>query len=61
MHSNPIPHRRHSAELKAKALTACNEPGASIAANIGYGRPGATAAEIEAAARKAQAHEFILG
>ncbi len=32
----------------------------SIAANIGYGRPGATAAEIEAAARKAQAHEFIL-
>jgi ATP-binding cassette subfamily B multidrug efflux pump len=33
----------------------------SIAANIGYGRPGATRAEIEAAARKAQAHEFILG
>ncbi|MBK6865185.1 MAG: ABC transporter ATP-binding protein [Ideonella sp.] len=33
----------------------------SIAANIGYGRPGATAAQIEAAARKAQAHEFILG
>jgi ATP-binding cassette subfamily B multidrug efflux pump len=33
----------------------------SIAANIGYGRPGAAAAEIEAAARKAQAHEFILG
>ena len=32
----------------------------SIAANIGYGRPGATAAEIEAAARRAQAHEFIL-
>ncbi|MDP3317110.1 MAG: ATP-binding cassette domain-containing protein, partial [Devosia sp.] len=32
----------------------------SIAANIGYGRPGATQAEIEAAARKAQAHEFIL-
>ncbi|NKI94561.1 ABC transporter ATP-binding protein [Rhizobacter sp. SG703] len=31
----------------------------SIAANIGYGRPGATAAEIEAAARKAQAHAFI--
>ncbi len=31
----------------------------SIAANIGYGRPGASAAEIEAAARKAQAHEFI--
>jgi ATP-binding cassette subfamily B multidrug efflux pump len=32
----------------------------SIAANIGYGRPGATSAEIEAAARKAQAHDFIL-
>ncbi len=32
----------------------------SIAANIGYGRPGASALEIEAAARKAQAHEFIL-
>ena len=32
----------------------------SIAANIGYGRPGATLAEIEAAAHKAQAHEFIL-
>jgi ATP-binding cassette subfamily B multidrug efflux pump len=33
----------------------------SISANIGYGRPGATQEEIEAAARKAQAHEFILG
>jgi len=32
----------------------------SIAANIGYSRPGATQAEIEAAARRAQAHEFIL-
>ena len=31
----------------------------SIASNIGYGRPGATAPEIEAAARKAQAHGFI--
>ena len=31
----------------------------SIAGNIGYGRPGATAAEIEAAASKAQAHDFI--
>jgi ATP-binding cassette subfamily B multidrug efflux pump len=31
----------------------------SIAANIGYGRPDATAAEVEAAARKAQAHAFI--
>jgi ATP-binding cassette subfamily B multidrug efflux pump len=33
----------------------------SIAANIRYGRPGATDAEVEAAARKAQAHEFVLG
>ena len=32
----------------------------SIAANIGYGHPDASAAEIEAAARKAQAHDFIL-
>ena len=33
----------------------------SIAANIGYGRTGATRQQIEAAARKSQAHEFILG
>jgi ATP-binding cassette subfamily B multidrug efflux pump len=32
----------------------------SIAANIGYGRPGASMDEIVAAAKKAQAHEFIL-
>jgi ATP-binding cassette subfamily B multidrug efflux pump len=32
----------------------------SIAANIGYGRPGASAGEIEAAARKAHAHDFIV-
>ena len=32
MHSNAVPRRRHSAELKAKVLSACNEPGASIAA-----------------------------
>ena len=31
----------------------------SIAANISYGRPGATRAEVEAAARMANAHEFI--
>jgi ATP-binding cassette subfamily B protein len=29
--------------------------------NIGYGRPGASQAEIEAAARAAEAHDFILG
>ena len=32
MHSNAVPRRRHSAELKAKVLSACNAPGASIAA-----------------------------
>ena len=32
----------------------------SIAANIGYGRTGATMEQIVAAARKAQAHDFIL-
>jgi transposase len=32
MHSNPVPRRRHGAELKAMVLAACNEPGASIAA-----------------------------
>jgi ATP-binding cassette subfamily B multidrug efflux pump len=31
----------------------------SIAGNIAYGRPGSSAADIELAARKAQAHEFI--
>ncbi len=33
----------------------------SIEANIGYGRPGATHEMVEAAAQRAQAHEFILG
>src|SRR2546427_240766 len=33
----------------------------SIAGNIRYGRPSASDAQIEAAARKAQAHEFIVG
>jgi ABC-type multidrug transport system fused ATPase/permease subunit len=31
----------------------------TIAANVAYGRPGVTIGEIEAAARLAQAHEFI--
>jgi len=31
MHSKSAPRRRHSAELKANVLAACNEPGASIA------------------------------
>jgi ATP-binding cassette subfamily B multidrug efflux pump len=33
----------------------------SIAANIRYGRPNASDAQVEAAARKAHAHEFIVG
>jgi ATP-binding cassette subfamily B multidrug efflux pump len=33
----------------------------SITQNIRYGRPGASDAEVEAAARKAHAHEFIMG
>src|SRR5581483_7823662 len=33
----------------------------SIADNIGYGRPGASQAEIVAAAERAHAHEFIMG
>jgi ATP-binding cassette subfamily B protein len=32
----------------------------SIADNIAYGRPGASPAQIEAAAREAQAHDFIM-
>jgi subfamily B ATP-binding cassette protein MsbA len=31
----------------------------TVSANIAYGRPGATAGEIEAAARAAHAHEFV--
>ncbi len=33
---------------------------ASVAENIAYGRPGADLADVEAAARRAQAHEFVL-
>ena len=33
----------------------------SIAANIRYGHPAATGEQVQAAARKAQAHEFIVG
>ena len=34
--------------------------GGSIADNIAYGRPGAAQAQIEAAARQANAHDFIM-
>jgi ATP-binding cassette, subfamily B, bacterial MsbA len=33
----------------------------TVAANIAYGKPGATQAEIETAARRAHAHEFVVG
>jgi subfamily B ATP-binding cassette protein MsbA len=33
----------------------------TVAANIAYGKPGASPAEIESAARSARAHEFIAG
>jgi ATP-binding cassette subfamily B protein len=33
----------------------------SVAENLRYGRPGATQAEIETAARRANAHDFIMG
>ena len=33
----------------------------SVRANIAYGTPGATTAEIEAAARAANAHDFVVG
>jgi transposase len=32
MHPNSAPRRRHDAEIKARVLAACNEPGASISA-----------------------------
>lgn len=32
MHSKPASRRRHSAEVKARVLAACDEPGASVAA-----------------------------
>jgi ABC-type multidrug transport system fused ATPase/permease subunit len=35
--------------------------GGTIAENIAYGKPGATQAEIEGTARRANAHEFITG
>lgn len=35
--------------------------GGTVAENIAYGRPGASVAEIEMAARQANAHDFILG
>ncbi|MEX1308963.1 MAG: ATP-binding cassette domain-containing protein, partial [Candidatus Sulfomarinibacteraceae bacterium] len=50
--------------LRTRIGTVAQEPvlfSTSIAANIRYGRPEATDEEVEAAARAAHAHEFILG
>jgi ATP-binding cassette subfamily B protein len=48
--------------LRSRLGMVAQEPvlfGTSIAENIRYGRPGATDAEVEAAARAAHAHEFV--
>jgi ATP-binding cassette subfamily B protein len=50
--------------LRTRIGTVAQEPvlfSTSIAANIRYGRPDATDDELEAAARAAHAHDFILG
>jgi ABC-type multidrug transport system fused ATPase/permease subunit len=47
--------RQHMAMVPQEVLLF----GGSIADNIAYGKPGATRAEIERAARQAHAHEFI--
>jgi ATP-binding cassette subfamily B protein len=49
--------RQHSAVVPQDVLLF----GGSIGENIAYGRPGATPAEVEAAARQANAHDFIAG
>lgn len=50
------------ADLRAQVAMVSQDPylfGASVADNIGLGRPGATQADIEEAARRAYAHDFI--
>jgi ABC transporter fused permease/ATP-binding protein len=52
------------AELRKSLALVAQEPvlwAGSIRDNIAYGRDGATTAEIEAAARDANAHDFIVG
>ena len=51
------------ADLRAQFAIVLQEPvlfRTSIAENIAYGRPGASMAEIEAAARAAAAHDFVM-
>jgi ATP-binding cassette subfamily B protein/subfamily B ATP-binding cassette protein MsbA len=51
------------ASLRAQVALVLQEPmllPLSVAENLAYGRPGATASTIEAAARAAHAHEFIV-
>ena len=51
------------AELRGAVGLVPQEPAlfsGSVGENIAYGRPGATQAEIEAAARAAHAHEFVV-
>ena len=64
----PRHHRRHDVRdlqlksLRSQVAVVLQEPflfPMSIAENIAYGRPEASRAEIEAAARAANAHEFI--
>ena len=50
-------------DVRAAVAVVSDDPflfSASVAENIAYARPGAPLAEIEQAARRAQAHEFIL-
>jgi ABC transporter fused permease/ATP-binding protein len=50
--------------LRRQIGTVAQEPilfSASVAENIRYGRPDATQAELEAAARAANAHDFVVG
>jgi ATP-binding cassette subfamily B protein len=49
-------------ELRQAVAIVSDDPflfSATVAENIAYGRPGAERVEIEAAARRAQAHEFV--
>jgi ATP-binding cassette subfamily B protein len=54
----------HVADLRAQIAVVLQEPflfSGSIATNIRYGRPEASFEEVVAAARAANAHEFIVG